>query len=181
MRKKLLGREAFSAVWPTPRSKRKILPPPPASAPVIRVSNNIVHLGPPKEGPKPRQLLSLPLFPGHPLPGRNSTSVAYVTAISWLRYYFNDIPPLQIQKHFHEGLVRIFSLQFSFAASFVLNVVFCFSFVSFSIQRYAFQKMLLLFFLEWDYMYVIWSGSRMSLAIAFALILSVLFPLPSYS
>lgn len=129
MRKKLLGREAFSAVWPTPRSKRKISPPT-ASAPVIRVSNNIVYLGPPKEGPKPLQLLSLPPFPGHPLPGRNSTSAAYVTAISWLRYYFNEILPLQIQKHFHEGLVRILSLQFSFTASLVLSVAFIFPLIT---------------------------------------------------
>lgn len=131
MRKKLLGREAFSAVWPTPRSKRKICPPP-ASAPVIRVSNNIVHLGPPKEGPKPLQLLSLPPFPGHPLPGRNSTSAAYVTAISWLRYYFNEILPLQIQKHFHGGLVRILSLQFLLLllASLVLNVAFIFHLIT---------------------------------------------------
>ncbi|KAG6392098.1 hypothetical protein SASPL_146307 [Salvia splendens] len=109
MRKKLLSREALSAaVGHKPRSRIRV--PPPDSSPVIRVSNHIVHLGRPKEGPKPRQLLSLPPFPGHPLPGRNSTSAAYVTAISWLRYYFNDIPPLVIQKHFYEGLVCILSL-----------------------------------------------------------------------
>ncbi|KAG6393851.1 hypothetical protein SASPL_144425 [Salvia splendens] len=108
MRKKILSREALSAaVGHKPRSR--IRAPPPDSSPVIRVSNHIVHLGRPKEGPKPRQLLSLPPFPGHHLPGRNSTSAAYVTAISWLRYYFNDIPPLVIQKHFYEGLVSDFN------------------------------------------------------------------------
>ncbi|XP_057806926.1 RNA pseudouridine synthase 3, mitochondrial [Salvia miltiorrhiza] len=104
MRKKLLSREALSVF--KHKQQSKIRPPPPVYSPVIRVSNNIVHLGLPKEGPKPRQLLSLPPFPGHPLPGRNSTSAAYVTAISWLRYYFNEIPPLVIQKHFNEGLVQ---------------------------------------------------------------------------
>ncbi|XP_047980935.1 RNA pseudouridine synthase 3, mitochondrial [Salvia hispanica] len=105
MRKKLLSREALSAaVGHKPRSR--IRAPPPDSSPVIRVSNHMVQLGRPKEGPKPRQLLSLPPFPGLHLPGRNSTSAAYVTAISWLRYYFNDIPPLVIQKHFYQGLVR---------------------------------------------------------------------------
>ncbi|KAH6820019.1 Pseudouridine synthase family protein [Perilla frutescens var. hirtella] len=105
MRKKLLRGEALSAVWHNRR--RKIHPPPPASSPVIRVSNHIVQLGRQKEDPKPRQLLSLPPFPGHLLPGRNATSAAYVTAISWLRYYFSDIPPRVIQKHFNEGLVQI--------------------------------------------------------------------------
>lgn len=77
---------------------------------VIRVTNNIAHLGCPREGPKPRQLLSLPPFPGHPLPGKNSSSTGHVTAISWLKYYFNDIPGDIIQTHFKKGLVSINAL-----------------------------------------------------------------------
>ncbi|KAL8048637.1 hypothetical protein ABFS82_07G079900 [Erythranthe guttata] len=106
MRNKLLNRNTISTVWHNRRSK--IRPPPPASAKaVLRVSNNIAHLGAPKEGPKPRQLLSLPPFPGNPLPGRNSTSVEHVTAISWLKYYFDDVIPPVIQHHFNKGLVRM--------------------------------------------------------------------------
>ncbi|KAK4387738.1 RNA pseudouridine synthase 3, mitochondrial [Sesamum angolense] len=103
MRKKFLNQAVLSAV--RHNSKSKIRPPPPASSPdVIRVTNNIAHLGRPKEGPKPRQLLSLPPFPGHPLPGRKSTSAEHVTAISWLKYYFDDIPPPLIQSHFNKCL-----------------------------------------------------------------------------
>ena len=40
----------------------------PQAIPVICVSNNVAHLVNPKEGPKPRQLLSLPL--SAPLPTR---------------------------------------------------------------------------------------------------------------
>ncbi|KAL8533370.1 hypothetical protein ACS0TY_009669 [Phlomoides rotata] len=105
MRKKLLNHEALLAVRHKPWLK--IRPPPPASSPVIRVSNNIVHLGRPKEGPKPVQLLSLPPFPGHPLPGRKSASAVRVTAISWLKYYFQDAPPPAIQKHFNKAQVQI--------------------------------------------------------------------------
>ncbi|KAL0366424.1 UNVERIFIED_CONTAM: RNA pseudouridine synthase 3, mitochondrial [Sesamum radiatum] len=109
MRKKLLNQAVLSAV--RHNSKSKVRPPPPASSPdVIRVTNNIAHLGRPKEGPKPRQLLSLPPFPGHPLPGRKSTSAEHVTAISWLKYYFDDIPPPLIQSHFNKGLVQMESL-----------------------------------------------------------------------
>ncbi|KAL3619715.1 hypothetical protein CASFOL_034627 [Castilleja foliolosa] len=104
MRNKLLNQKAFSAVRRNPRAK--IRPPRPAQA-VIRVSNHIAHLGRPKEGPKPRQLLSLPPFPGHPLPGRKSTSAQHVTAISWLKYYFDEIPPPHIQHHFNKGLVQM--------------------------------------------------------------------------
>ncbi|KAL0392336.1 UNVERIFIED_CONTAM: RNA pseudouridine synthase 3, mitochondrial [Sesamum radiatum] len=111
MRKKFLNQAVLSAV--RHNSKSKIRPPPPASSPdVIRVTNNIAHLGRPKEGPKPRQLLSLPPFPGHPLPGRKSTSAEHVTAISWLKYYFDDIPPPLIQSHFNKGLVQMESLYF---------------------------------------------------------------------
>ncbi|KAL3835348.1 hypothetical protein ACJIZ3_010084 [Penstemon smallii] len=101
MRNKLLNLSA--AVRHKPRSKIR-RPPPPS---VIRVSNNIAHLGRPKKGPKARQLLSVPPFPGHPLPGRKSASATHVTAISWLKYYFDDIPPPLIQTHFKKGLVQM--------------------------------------------------------------------------
>ncbi|KAK6130709.1 hypothetical protein DH2020_035563 [Rehmannia glutinosa] len=102
--RKFLNQKAFSAVRRNPRSKIR---PPPPSQPVIRVSNHIAQLGRPKEGPKPRQLISLPPFPGHPLPGRKSTSAEHVTAISWLKYYFDDIPPPVIQNHFNNGLIQM--------------------------------------------------------------------------
>ncbi|XP_010539606.1 PREDICTED: RNA pseudouridine synthase 3, mitochondrial [Tarenaya hassleriana] len=87
----------------------RIAPPPPA---VIRVKNNVAHLGPPKEGPLPRQLMSLPPFPGLPLPGRNAGDDGggrerYVTAISWLKYYLDEIHDKAIQSHFNKGLVRM--------------------------------------------------------------------------
>ncbi|EPS65775.1 hypothetical protein M569_09000 [Genlisea aurea] len=102
-------RKAFLAAPHRPRWKRKIQPPPPsAPPPVIRVTkNNIVHLGPPKDGPKPRQRLCLPAFPGCPLPGKKSSISGRVTAISWLKYYFHGIPPLAIQDHFKKGLVQV--------------------------------------------------------------------------
>ncbi|KAK6130650.1 hypothetical protein DH2020_035625 [Rehmannia glutinosa] len=102
--RKFLNQKAFSAARRNPRSKIR---PPPPSQPVIRVSNHIAHLGRPKEGPKPRQLISLPPFAGHPLPGRKSTSGQHVTAISWLKYYFDDIPPPVIQNHFNKGLIQM--------------------------------------------------------------------------
>ncbi|KAG8369213.1 hypothetical protein BUALT_Bualt15G0127800 [Buddleja alternifolia] len=102
MRKKLLYPEVFSAVRQKPRSK--IRPPSIASSKAIRVLNNIMYLGCPKEGPKPRQLLSLPPFPCHPLPGRKSTSAAHVTAISWLKYCFDDVAP---------PIIRIISIKAS--------------------------------------------------------------------
>ncbi|KAG7956313.1 hypothetical protein I3843_11G118100 [Carya illinoinensis] len=92
------------------RHYSRISPPPPAYAePVIRVSNNIAQLGGPKEGPKPRQLLSLPPFPAHPLPVKNSASghPGRVTAISWVKYYFDEIPGSAITSHFNKGLVQM--------------------------------------------------------------------------
>ncbi|KAH7687991.1 23S rRNA pseudouridine(955/2504/2580) synthase protein [Dioscorea alata] len=87
---------------------------PPRSAavePVIRVENNIARLGPPKEGPKPRQLLSLPPFPSsgvNPLPGRKRGSGSgKVTAISWIKHYFAEVEPALIQSHFNKGLVHV--------------------------------------------------------------------------
>lgn len=80
--------------------------------PGIRVSNNIAHLGRQKEGAKPSQLLSLPPFPGHPLPGKKAPTgpdqpSCHVTAISWIKYYFDEIPGSLIQSHFTKGLVSI--------------------------------------------------------------------------
>ncbi|KAL2933461.1 RNA pseudouridine synthase 3 mitochondrial [Bienertia sinuspersici] len=81
--------------------------------PVIRVVNNIAHLGSPKVGPKPRQLLSLPPFPSDPLPARcltkypNEKQRTRVTAISWLKYYFDEVHDSVIQSHFNKGLVQI--------------------------------------------------------------------------
>ena len=94
------------------RQYSRISPPQPAYAdPVIRVSNNVAHLGGPKEGPKPRQLLSLPPFPTHPLPRKNKVYVpgqpARVTAISWVKYYFDEIEDSVIQSHFNKGLVSV--------------------------------------------------------------------------
>ncbi|XP_020541305.1 RNA pseudouridine synthase 3, mitochondrial isoform X2 [Jatropha curcas] len=93
------------------RSYSRIAAPPPAYAqPVIRVSNNVAYLGSPKDGPKPRQLLSLPPFPGLPLPGKTSVA-SRVTAISWVKYYFDEIPDSVIQSHFNRGLVQMECMQ----------------------------------------------------------------------
>ncbi|KDP41142.1 hypothetical protein JCGZ_03633 [Jatropha curcas] len=89
------------------RSYSRIAPPAPAYAqPIIRVSNNVAYLGSPKDGPKPRQLLSLPPFPGLPLPGKTSEA-SRVTAISWVKYYFDEILDSVIQSHFNKGLVQM--------------------------------------------------------------------------
>uniref|UniRef100_A0A2P2II98 RNA pseudouridine synthase 3 isoform X2 n=1 Tax=Rhizophora mucronata TaxID=61149 RepID=A0A2P2II98_RHIMU len=90
------------------RHYSRIAPPRPVEAkPVIRVSKNVAELGSPKEGPKPRQLLSLPPFPGvHRLPGKNTDGVkGHVTAISWVKYYFSELSAYVIQSHFNKGLV----------------------------------------------------------------------------
>ncbi|KAG9449409.1 hypothetical protein H6P81_009374 [Aristolochia fimbriata] len=94
------------------RHLSRMRPPPPAHATplVLRVSNNIAHLGLPKPAPKPRQLLSLPPFPATPLPGRKTggaTESSRVTAVSWVKHYFADIPPDVIQSHFKQGLVKL--------------------------------------------------------------------------
>ncbi|KAL7174654.1 hypothetical protein ACSBR2_033822 [Camellia fascicularis] len=99
------------------RHYSRVSPPPPARIePVLRVSNNIVHLGPPKEGPKPRQLLSLPPFPAHPLPVKDPSTItttttrgkpSHITAISWVKYYFDQVPSSVIQSHFNKGLVQV--------------------------------------------------------------------------
>ncbi|CAH9079306.1 unnamed protein product [Cuscuta epithymum] len=76
---------------------------------VIRVSNNVASLGSPKEGSKPPQLMSLPPFYGLHLkcPTSPSQPSCRVTAISWLKYYFDEIPSPVIQFHFNKGLVQI--------------------------------------------------------------------------
>ncbi|KAL2317883.1 hypothetical protein Fmac_031759 [Flemingia macrophylla] len=94
------------------RHYSRIRPPRPVSAePVIRVSNNIARLDAPKEGPKPRQLLSLPPFPGHPLPAKSSISgprqCDYVTAVNWIKYYFKGTWGSVIESHFRGGLVKM--------------------------------------------------------------------------
>nr|XP_010927194.1 RNA pseudouridine synthase 3, mitochondrial [Elaeis guineensis] len=99
------------------RHLSRLAPPRPVTAePVIRVSNNVARLGEPKEGPKPRQLLSLPPFPSshtNPLPGRKRDPAAdpskprRITAITWVKHYFADIPPEVIQSHFRKGLVHV--------------------------------------------------------------------------
>lgn len=100
------------------RHYSRISRPPPAPAkPIIRVTNNVAYVGPPKEGPKPRQLLSLPPFPGLPLPGKNSVkapadSRLRMTAISWVKYYFEEIYDKAIQSHFNKGLVSCLNLLF---------------------------------------------------------------------
>ncbi|KAK1275908.1 hypothetical protein QJS04_geneDACA004131 [Acorus gramineus] len=78
---------------------------PPRPTQVIRITNNITHLGEPKEGPQPKQLLSLPAFPNDPksLPGLPSR----VTALRWGKHYFADVPPFVVHNHFHKGLVRV--------------------------------------------------------------------------
>ncbi|CAN8233791.1 unnamed protein product [Cochlearia groenlandica] len=96
------------------RRYSRVAPPP---SEVLRVTNNIAHLGPPKKGPLPRQLMSLPPFPGHPLPGKNAVSngvndiedgdSGHVTAISWVKYYFEEIHDKAIQIHFTKGLVQM--------------------------------------------------------------------------
>ncbi|KAK9097712.1 hypothetical protein Syun_024757 [Stephania yunnanensis] len=64
-------------------------------------------VGNPKEGPKPRQLLSLPPFPAQPSPSlfRGSDAPPRVTAVSWLKHYFADVPGSVIQSHFNKGLI----------------------------------------------------------------------------
>ncbi|KAL3736980.1 hypothetical protein ACJRO7_025845 [Eucalyptus globulus] len=91
----------------------------PPQATAIRVKNHIASVGDgePKEGPKPRQLLSLPPFPSHPLPAfsfkeassssSSSSSSSRVTAISWVKYYFHGVQNSVVQSHFNKGLVQM--------------------------------------------------------------------------
>ncbi|KAL9274770.1 hypothetical protein AKJ16_DCAP14822 [Drosera capensis] len=78
-------------------------------SPILRVINSVAQLGPPKPGPKPRQLLSLPPFPAHPLPGRGCERIGEkrMTAISWVKYYFDEVEGTVVQSHFTNGLVQM--------------------------------------------------------------------------
>ncbi|KAK4754229.1 hypothetical protein SAY87_002333 [Trapa incisa] len=88
------------------RHYSRVSPPPPAR--VIRVANHVARLDScPKEGPKPRQLLSLPPFPPHPLPASSSSSSSRTTAISWVKYYFRGADNSVIQSLFTRGLVQM--------------------------------------------------------------------------
>ena len=108
------------------RHYSRISPPPPA---VVRISkNNVAHLGQPKPGPKPRQLLSLPPFPGDNLPGKNWGQQDNVTAISWIKYYFDEVHDSVIQAHFNKGLVSMhmgFLFFFVFNSFFMMLIVWC--------------------------------------------------------
>lgn len=96
------------------RQYSRLSPPPPAR--VIRVSNNVASLDSvPKEGPKPRQLMSLPPFPPHPLPASSSSSSSsWVTAISWVKHYFRGVNNSIIQSLFTKGLVSRRSIYLRF-------------------------------------------------------------------
>ncbi|XP_071736057.1 RNA pseudouridine synthase 3, mitochondrial-like isoform X1 [Rutidosis leptorrhynchoides] len=92
----------------TVRYFSRVSPPQPkCDETVLRVSNNITYLGCPKAGHKPRQVLSLPQFPPHPLPGKNVNHSSHTTAISWMKYYFADVEGSVIQSHFNKGLVKM--------------------------------------------------------------------------
>uniref|UniRef100_A0A803KQM4 Pseudouridine synthase RsuA/RluA-like domain-containing protein n=1 Tax=Chenopodium quinoa TaxID=63459 RepID=A0A803KQM4_CHEQI len=104
----------FRSLTTALRHYSRISPPRPTGPDqVIRVVNNIAYLGSPKEGPKPRQLLALPPFPSDPLPAKCSTKCpngkqhTRVTAISWVKYYFDEVYDSVIQYHFNKGLVLI--------------------------------------------------------------------------
>ncbi|MED6144048.1 hypothetical protein PIB30_011841 [Stylosanthes scabra] len=110
-----INKSSYSWLWFAVRHYSRFRPPKPVSVDsVIRVSNNVARLGSRKEGPKPRQLLSLPPFPGHPLPGRNSNESfqggqendQYVTAVNWIKYYFKSIWGSVIESPFRMVLNR---------------------------------------------------------------------------
>jgi hypothetical protein len=91
------------------RGLSRLAPPAPADADqiVVRVDrNNVARLGAPKPGPRPRQLLSLPPFPAgdDPLPGRK-VAPRRVTAVSWVKHYFADVPQEVVQAHFNKRMV----------------------------------------------------------------------------
>jgi hypothetical protein len=113
MLKRMSNNNGYSWLSSLVRHYSRVRPPRPVSVDkVIRVYNNIARLDVPKDGPKPRQLLSLPPFPSHPLPGKNSTSAPgdrdRVTAVNWIKYYFKGASGSVIESHFREGLVSIY-------------------------------------------------------------------------
>uniref|UniRef100_I1QK84 Pseudouridine synthase RsuA/RluA-like domain-containing protein n=1 Tax=Oryza glaberrima TaxID=4538 RepID=I1QK84_ORYGL len=90
----------------------RLAPPAPAEADpvVVRVDgSNVARLGKPKPGPRQRQMLSLPPFPGggdgDPLPGRKAAAPRRVTAVSWVKHYLADVPQEVVQAHFNKRLV----------------------------------------------------------------------------
>ena len=107
------GRHPRPWRWPAAARRRlsRLAPPTPAPAPadpvVVRVDgSNVARLGAPKPGPRPRQLLSLPPFPAgaDPLPGRK-VAPRRVTAVSWVKHYFADVPQEAVQAHFNRRMV----------------------------------------------------------------------------
>jgi hypothetical protein len=93
------------------RRLSRLAPPAPAAADpvVVRVdASNVARLGPPKPGPRPRQLLSLPAFPAglDPLPGRKAAP-RRVTVVSWVKHYFADVPHEAVQAHFNRRTVSL--------------------------------------------------------------------------
>ncbi|OEL36407.1 RNA pseudouridine synthase 3, mitochondrial [Dichanthelium oligosanthes] len=103
------GRRPGPWRWPAAlRRLSRLAPPTPAGADpaVVRVdSSNVARLGAPKAGPRPRQLLSLPPFPAgtDPLPGRK-VAPRRVTAVSWVKHYFADVPQEAVQAHFNRRM-----------------------------------------------------------------------------
>ncbi|XP_062195315.1 RNA pseudouridine synthase 3, mitochondrial-like [Phragmites australis] len=97
--------------WRWPAALRRLpwlAPPTPAAAdPVVSVDNNkVARLGASKPGSRPRQLLSLPPFPAgaDKLPGRKAAP-RRVTAVSWVKHYFDDVPLEVLQAHFNRRMV----------------------------------------------------------------------------
>ncbi|CAA6670370.1 unnamed protein product [Spirodela intermedia] len=77
------------------RCYSRVSPPPPAPATVIRVSkNNLAFLGPQRkalsQGNGSNPLPGRKNFPPADEPGR---AAARVTAITWAKHYFSDVPP----------------------------------------------------------------------------------------
>ncbi|RVW42794.1 RNA pseudouridine synthase 3, mitochondrial [Vitis vinifera] len=83
-------------LFPVVRHYSRIAPPRPASAaPVIRVSTSS-PVGIPQRGSKASTATVIAPFPAHPLPGKSLVNLSglptHVTAISWIKYYFDEIP-----------------------------------------------------------------------------------------
>jgi len=104
------GRRPWPWRWPAALRRLSRLAPPtpaPVDPAVVRVDrSNVARLGAPKPGPRPRQLLSLPPFPAgaDPLPGRK-VAPRRVTAVSWVKHYFADVPQEAVQAHFNRRMV----------------------------------------------------------------------------
>lgn len=121
----------------------------PPQATAIRLKNHVASVGhgEPKEGPKPRQLLSLPPFPSRPLPAFSfneaspspspSSSSLRVTAISWVKYYFHGVHSSVVQSHFNKGLVCSLPHFRSYPFFHVRRVFSFFSFLCFPWIKFA--------------------------------------------